>query len=341
MSKYNNLHSHTINSDGKITVAETMNFCKKNGVSAVAFTDHDTLLKDEDVRYLKSNSGDVKWVSGVELSISGLKDLDEGFSLFHMVGLFVDPTNSKLREFCNTAQSGRKERMVKIVKNLKKIDITITEDDCLKASGGETVGRPHIVEAIMKYPENITVMKNLYEKIKKDSDKDVRAKQVVESIKTYGEAQMPYAIFLSKEAYIPDIYVDYLFKPDFDQCVKVIRDAGGLSFLAHYFTCAHKLPFSLLEKIIREDRLDGIEIIYGIEGYSSDDKNIVKSLVEQREGLTNLANKTGCLVSGGADSHTLDDWKSFVNNKEYAKSTVGLLDDILKNSKKELGWYLL
>jgi predicted metal-dependent phosphoesterase TrpH len=139
-------------------------------------------------------------------------------------------------------------------------------------------------------------------------------------------------IFLSEDSYIPNIYVDYLFSPTWDECVKVIRDAGGLSFLAHYFSISKKVDLPFVEKLIEEGRLDGLEVVYGMD-------MMTPEIREQQVELERIADRTGCLVSGGSDIHNYDNWIDFVNNKEFASRTVGLLDNILKNSNKELGWY--
>jgi predicted metal-dependent phosphoesterase TrpH len=139
-------------------------------------------------------------------------------------------------------------------------------------------------------------------------------------------------IFLSEDSYIPNIYVDYLFSPTWDECVKVIRDAGGLSFLAHYFSISKKVNLPFIEKLIEEGRLDGVEVVYGMDMMTTE-------IREQQEELEKIAEMTGCLVSGGSDAHTYENWIDFVNSKEFASRTVGLLGNILKNSNKELEWY--
>lgn len=338
MNKYNNLHCHTTNSDGKLTVKETIEFCEKNNVGAVAFTDHDSVLKESDVKYLKSYKGPVRWVSGIEISVGKIPEIDARISLLHMVGLFVNPTNQELKEFCKRAQEARKERMQKIVKNLKSVDINITEKDCIEASGGETVSRPHIVEAIMKYEKNIQKMEELYNQMKDDAKNNPIAEEKVQIIEEQGDGQKPYMIFLSKDSYIPNIYVDSLFRPTWDECVSVIRNAGGLSFLAHYSSIANKVETSFIETLIEEGRLDGIETVYGLD-LSSLDGDVSIEIKKHQKELKKIADRTNCLLSGGSDAHNYRHWEEFINTPKFAKRTEGLLDTILKQSKKDLKWY--
>jgi predicted metal-dependent phosphoesterase TrpH len=41
--KYQNLHAHTVTSDGLLTYKEVLNVCAKNNIGVLAFTDHDSL----------------------------------------------------------------------------------------------------------------------------------------------------------------------------------------------------------------------------------------------------------------------------------------------------------
>ena len=334
---YDNLHCHTTNSDGELTVPQILEFCEKNGISSVAFTDHDAVLRDEDIKYLKEYKGPVRWVSGIEISVGHIPELDKQVSTLHMVGLFVDPTNKELIEFCTKAQSAREDRMRTIITNLKTIGINITQEDCLEASGGEVVARPHIVQAIMKYPENVNKMMSLYEELK--NDKSNRAKELMGEIELRGDRQIPYQLFLTDGAYIPNIYVESEFKPTWDECVNVIRNAGGLSFLPHYYTYYNRLPLELVTQFLNENRLDGVEVVSDLNSYANWDSDIAKEVEYCRNLMIDVAKKTNCLVSGGGDCHKRVDWEHLVKNKRFADRTVGLLDDILKRCDRELGWY--
>ena len=59
------------------------------------------------------------------------------------------------------AQEARIERMSKMTKNLNNIGFKITQDDCIKQSGGEAVARPHIVKALLSYDENLKRMEEI------------------------------------------------------------------------------------------------------------------------------------------------------------------------------------
>ena len=146
---YESLHNHTTASDGTQTYLEVLEAARRNKVGLVAFTDHDTLPSAADLKILRDYDGPVKWMVGCEIS-SGLPiELGGGVtSSLHILGLFTDPTNKALLDHCVKAVAARIERMERIVTNLKSLGFNISVEDCMAASGGETVGRPHIVRAL-------------------------------------------------------------------------------------------------------------------------------------------------------------------------------------------------
>lgn len=148
--KYQTLHSHTTNSDGELDLTSLIRVCSENNIGTVAITDHDSVLNEEQISYLHKKESEVNWISGIEISSGFPSEMGGGVaSEFHILGLFVDPFNKNLVKHCKLAQEARVERMQKMVKNLTGLGFKITEEDCLAASGGETVGRPHIVKAIL------------------------------------------------------------------------------------------------------------------------------------------------------------------------------------------------
>jgi predicted metal-dependent phosphoesterase TrpH len=224
-------------SDGTQTYLEVLESARRNKVGVVAFTDHDTLPSAADLEILKAYEGPVQWLLGCEIS-SGLPvELGGGVtSSLHILGLFTDPTNRPLLDHCVKAVAARNERMQRIVVNLKGLGFTISVEDCLAASGGETVGRPHIVRALNSHPENSAII----EQMKADMEKAAVGSAIVAMNYAHmmerPASDYPYRLFLSDDAFIPDIYVDYLYSIDMDKAVALIRGAGGQAIVAHWYT---------------------------------------------------------------------------------------------------------
>jgi len=338
MRNIQTLHSHTINSDGELTHRQVLKVCEQNNIGVIAFTDHDGVLGEKEIAELRSYKGPVKWISGIEISSGLPKELGGGpASDFHIVGLFVDPTNTALAEHCKLAQKARVDRMQKMVKNLVDLGFSITEEDCLRASGGEAVARPHIVTAIKSKASNLKIIENMRLKMEEEAKSNADIKIRYNLMMEQGENQYPYKLFLAEDAYIPNVYVDYQYSTDMDTSVKLIREAGGVAILAHYFTVAKKINREMLDQFLMENRLDGAETVYGlfamntgteIEKYLKETEIIAKELVEKNDKVQ----------SGGADAHKEKDFIMFSNSGDYAKRTESFAQNIISKLNINTKW---
>ena len=329
-----NLHCHSVVSDGKLTYQENLTIAEKFDVKVVAFTDHDSLPSLENLQKLRATKTSVRWITGIEISAVKLKELgNRQLSLFHILGLFVDTNNKELLTYCTKAQAARIERMERMIKNLQELGFQVNVDDCLKASGGEVVGRPHIVQALQSHEENKVIINGLVEKMRKAADNDVVIKANYEKMLQEGEGHYPYALFLTDEAFIKGIFVNYLYQTDMDEAVGLIRNAGGVAILAHYYSVQKYLSPALLEILVATKRLDGLEQTCGLFAYGGPMEAEVR---ESRIVTKRLIKKYGCLETGGMDSHSSDDWKQFAENKWYSQETEGMLEKMLATKKVRL-----
>jgi predicted metal-dependent phosphoesterase TrpH len=185
------LHAHTSCSDGRLTPEELVDLAKKAGLAALAITDHDTV--DGIAPAIRYADG-LEVVSGVELSAS------EGQSDIHVLGYFLDPQHAALLDHLRAFRAYRYERAQRMVEKLNWIGITLTLDDVLACTSGETasIGRPHVAQAL------------------------VARKQVAsmdEAFRVYLGSHAP--------AYVPK---SRLTVPE---AVRIIREAGGVAVLAH------------------------------------------------------------------------------------------------------------
>ncbi len=328
---FENLHNHTKTSDGDLDYKESLKIAKENSVGVVAFTDHDSVMPKQIFNSLKS---DIKWISGIE--ISSALPIEMGgkpVSNFHIVGLFVNPLNKNLVGYCQKMQESRRERMSRMVKNLTSMGFVISKDNCLRESSGEAVTRPHIVAALKKHKENKRVMEKIREKIEKESE-EVKAKYLYPTIENPGQA--PYSFFLAPNSYIKGVFVDYLYGLDLDSTTRLIRGAGGVSILAHWTPSKNKIGKNMVEKLLKEKRIDGVEVVYS----PTKNKKIEKQAFEDMKDLKKLAKKYNAIQSGGADSHSKEDWERFFGNNKLAEKTRGLLEKILEirpNLDKRVG----
>jgi predicted metal-dependent phosphoesterase TrpH len=328
---FESLHTHTTLSDGKLSHRQMFLLAESLNVSVIAFTDHDAVLNDETLAYLGDvRSSRTKWISGIEISAAPSKEIsDLGKGGLHIIGLFVDPKNHALKEHCRKAQTARVERMQKIVFNLKDLGFTISENDCSMASGGETVGRPHIVEALAGHDENKKVTDGLIEKMRKDAETDTIAREKYEKMMDGGVYQIPYSLFLSSDAYFR-AYEEVYYAPDLDEATKLIRDAGGVSTIAHYFTVKKKMPIDFIEKLLKEKRIDGMETVYGLWHVGQKDES---ELETEKIELRRLLQKYDGMETGGPDAHSEEDMRKYVELGSFASPSIGMTEKLLASGK--------
>ncbi len=325
------LHTHTTLSDGKLSHKEMFELAESLGISVIAFTDHDAVPNDEALAYLESvRESSAKWIVGIEITAGLPKELsDQPNGGLHIIGLFTDPKNPALLEHCEKAQKARVERMKKMVANLQNLGFFITAEDCLAASGGESVGRPHIVEALGTHPENQAVMTRLMEEMKKEAEQDSVLRAKYENMIESGERQYPYTLFLSGDSY-KKAYTETTYSPDLDEAVALIRGAGGIASIAHYFTVKKKMPISLIEQLLKEKRIDGMETVYGMWNIG---KNTEQEMKDDQQELKRLIDMYGGLQTGGSDAHKEEDLRQYASLAEFSQKSAGMTQKILDSGR--------
>ncbi|HSX00932.1 MAG TPA: PHP domain-containing protein [Candidatus Saccharimonas sp.] len=314
--RYESLHNHTTASDGAQTYLEVLATAEKVGIGVVAFTDHDALPNEADLKTLAEYQGPVKWLLGCEVTSGLPRELGGGAAsgMFHILGLWTDPHNAALLEHCRRAQEARAERLTQMVTNLTGLGFKITAEDCLKASGGESVGRPHIVRALLAHSENLAVIDGLRLEMEQAAIADAGVAMDYMNMMQRDPADYPYRLFLSEDAFVPGVYVDYLYVIDMDASVKLIREAGGVAMLAHWPTIMKKIDAGMLEGFLRDGRLDGVELRTGY--YDSQVPGTERTLVA-------MAERTGAATTLGVDGHTAEALTRFVADRPLAERTVG------------------
>jgi hypothetical protein len=133
------LHVHTTNSDGTLTLAEVPAVARDAGLDAVAVTDHDRLHPDLDGPVVKRDG--ILVIHGIELRV------DAGDQRVDLLGYGVRPTEA-LQAECERIQRNRAERGAAII-------------DCVEDHLGVSLpveprhglGRPHVARAIAEVSE--------------------------------------------------------------------------------------------------------------------------------------------------------------------------------------------
>jgi predicted metal-dependent phosphoesterase TrpH len=146
------LHSHSRASDGQYAPAEVASRAAQAGVHVWGLCDHDTVAGLHEAAHAAAQHG-LRLVPGIELS--AFLDHRE----IHLLGHFVDPVHPTLQRFEDFLAVRRRIRMQQIVEKLAALGVRIRVQDIEKFSGGKTIGRPHVAQAIVEIGAASTVRK--------------------------------------------------------------------------------------------------------------------------------------------------------------------------------------
>ncbi len=124
------LHNHSTASDGTLSPAQLLELAARQGVQAMALTDHDTVDGLEEAARAARQWG-VAFVNGVEISVSW------GETTVHVVGLGLDPANADLAKGLRSIREGRLGRGKRMADALEKLGFHGTLEAALAHAGDE------------------------------------------------------------------------------------------------------------------------------------------------------------------------------------------------------------
>lgn len=137
-------HTHSTMSDGRLSPSELVDLAASRGVRVMALADHDTLAGYEEAREAASHHPGFLLVPAVEISC------DLPGTELHMLGLFVDATNERLRSELERFRVGREERGAEMVSALAAQGVPVEWSRVRELAGEAAVGRPHLALAMIE-----------------------------------------------------------------------------------------------------------------------------------------------------------------------------------------------
>jgi len=137
------LHLHSTASDGLCSPAEVVERAVEGRLDVIALTDHDTAAGIPSARQ-RARDLPLHVIPAVEVS-STWGDHD-----IHILGYFVDPDASALRDHADRAKRLREERMRGMLQRLSRLGVQVSFDAVLRAAGPEreSLARPHLARAL-------------------------------------------------------------------------------------------------------------------------------------------------------------------------------------------------
>ena len=215
------LHLHSTASDGRLSPAEVVRQAARLGLEVIALTDHDTVAGIPPAQEEAKSFPALIFIPGVEVATF----VSNGE--VHILGYFFDPFNPALVSTLEHLRQSRVERARKILAKLEALGLPLSWERILELSGGESLGRPHIAQAM----------------VEKGYVADLR------------QAFLRY-IGRGGPAYVEREHLSA------EEGVRLIRTAGGLPVLAHPLDIA-ALPLEPVARRLKKQGLVGMEAHYG------------------------------------------------------------------------------
>lgn len=257
------LHVHTNQSDGKLSVEETMQIAYESKLDMLAITDHDSIFAIPKAQMIAKNLG-IHLISGVELSCRN-DNHNVNFPLdlsIHILGYNIKYKDAEFNRVLENYHFQRKKELSDLIKNLNKKGLEIEYDNIFVIAGTQ-----------------------------------MRIQDIVNHINTYSLDRK------QKEKYISyaESYYQDVFRIDFEvhDAIQMIRELGGTAIWAHPFFSYKDYDIKINSKQKIDallDRmcdlgLDGIETYY------------MRHSSEQVLYLEYQAKKRGLLSTAGSDFH--------------------------------------
>ena len=153
-----NLHVHTVNSDGTMTVEEVFKNARdltvKNPNFLVAITDHDTIEGDKEALELIKNYDDVNLCCGLEISTYAISFPNQQKPVqVHLLVYGVNPYDERLTKFL----AGKMEKKLALAKDtVKKLNEALpkynfTLEEAAKCHGMVLKGQDEVAHPLKKY----------------------------------------------------------------------------------------------------------------------------------------------------------------------------------------------
>jgi 3',5'-nucleoside bisphosphate phosphatase len=140
------LHLHTYHSDGTWSPEELIEHAVKLKLSHIAITDHDTVDGIEEG--IEAARGRLEIIPGIEINTvhTGSDGANEDV---HILGYFIDRTNSRLHQLLQRQKQARLDHARKCVETIAATDIAITLQMAQKHAGHGSIGKMHLARAII------------------------------------------------------------------------------------------------------------------------------------------------------------------------------------------------
>jgi predicted metal-dependent phosphoesterase TrpH len=256
-------HTHSNISDGDFSPALLVKEAVKQGLSAIALTDHDTINGLESAR-TAAVAENIHFIPGIEININwiggksshGAPGLGPGGE-FHLLGLGINSPSPGFIDAIGELSRRRETRNREMLDRMHELSIDVDWEELMALSGGHSLGRPHFASLLVK--------KKIVKNVNQAFDRYLGTGKV---------------LYVPKEGLA------------FEKAVALIRESGGIPVLAHpisLYVAWGRLPD--LIKTLKDMGLMGLEAWHPTAKRGSCRR------------LEDLAKTLGLYITEGSDFH--------------------------------------
>ena len=294
MKKRIDLHIHTTKSDGALTPKEVIDEAYKNGVSAMAIADHDTIEAYNEEIFKYAEDKNIKLISAVEISTKINK------CGIHVLGYNFDLNNKEFQEKLCKIRNARHDYLHNVAKKLNELGYYLNVEELDKI---DAVTKAHIALDVINNKKNKELLLENFNHIPSKG----------EFIETIMNENCP--AYVKKESVTPK------------QAAEIIRAANGKVVLAHPVAYVYEdnLTDEDILNIINDMKPDGLEA-----NYLYVDRNNNK--IDETKKWNEFAKNNNLFVTIGSDFHNKDGLRpeiGFVNTNFCLDEDAA--DEILNN----------
>jgi predicted metal-dependent phosphoesterase TrpH len=141
-SKIADLHLHTRYSDGTFTPEELAENARREGLSAIALTDHDTVDGCAEAADACRARG-IEFIPGAEITA------EIGGQEVHVLAYWIDTQSALLQQRFAEFQSIRTGRIHGMVRQLNERGVALTAESVFEIAQCKAPGRPHVARALV------------------------------------------------------------------------------------------------------------------------------------------------------------------------------------------------
>lgn len=141
------LHLHTVYSDGSWLPADLVERALQLQLSHIAITDHDTTAAVEEAR--AAAEGRLEVITGVEINTVWTRP-DGSATDVHLLGYYFDAGSRALQDLLARQRNARLDFVTDTIASVGRAGVELTFEQVQKHAGRGSVGRPHLIRAIVE-----------------------------------------------------------------------------------------------------------------------------------------------------------------------------------------------